>query len=1033
MKRCAAVLFALFFVAPSFAQDAKDPFKQLKFRSIGPAAGGRVSRACGIPGNPLIYYMATASGGVWKSDDAGHVWKPIFDDQPTSSIGAIAVADSDPNVVYVGSGEANIRGNVQPGNGIYVSTDAGKTWKHVWKQEGQISRIVVHPKNATVAYAAVLGRAFGPNPERGVYRTSDGGKSWQQILKKDADTGAIDIVMDPSNPRILFAAMWQARRTPWGFSSGGPGSGLYRSSDGGDTWKRVGTPQREGEAPAETQSEGGLPTGPLGRIGLGISSDGQRVYALIEAAGDKGGLYRSDDGGDNWKLMNNRHYLRIRPWYFSVVAVDPSNPDVVWCPSLYMLKSIDGGKSFKKIKGPHHVDHHDLWIDPRNPRRMIDSNDGGVDITLNGGKTWHAPPLPICQFYHINCDNRVPYHVSGTMQDLGTASGPSNSLSDDGIAPGYWYGVGGGETGYTMPDPTDPDIVYAGEYGGYISRFNFRTRQARNVSIYPANPSGHGAKDMRYRFQWTAPILISPHDPKTVYHAANVLFKTTDQGKTWKAISPDLTRDDKSKQQRSGGPITGDNTGAEYYCTIFAIAESPKQAGVLWAGSDDGLVHLSRDAGKTWTNVTKNIPGMPEWGTVCCIEASRRDAGTAYVVVDAHRLDDQRPYLYKTSDFGVTWEKLSSKLPQDDSLRVVREDPAAPGMLYVGSEHGIHYARDGGASWKKLKLNLPTVAVSDLVVKGDDLVVGTNGRSIWILDDLTPIRQFKPGTQLLPAAPAIRWRYHSEIYGTDSKIAGANPPAGAILHYILDKKAGKDLTLTIEDEEGKAVQTLSSKKPATELPEDDPDAPGEGYKKPVLGSDIGVNRVVWDLRHAGARIIPNAKNDGGNPARGPLVEPGKYTVKLTVDGKTLTTPLIVKMDPRVKIDLDTLAEQTKATMRLRSEISKLADMVIRLQKSRAGLKAGKLSPMAKKLIERIDGLEDRLHNSKAQVTYDILALGSKLYSKQGALYEWLKDSDGPVTQGMREVHAELARELAELTREFDDISAAVARYNDEAK
>jgi len=697
--------FTLFlcFIQKSNAQEAKstDPFKELKFRSIGPAAGGRVSRSVGLPGNPLIYYSATASGGVWKTEDAGLTWKPIFDEQSTSSIGSIALAPSDPNVVYVGSGEANIRGNVAAGKGIYKSTDGGKTWHHVWKQVGQIGRMIVHPTNPDIAYAAVLGHAFGPNPERGVYRTLDGGKTWQQVLKKDADTGAIDMCMDPSNPRILFAALWQARRTPWSFSSGGPGSGLYRSDDGGATWKQL--------------KENGLPEGIWGRIGLAISTDGRRVYALIEAK--KGGLYRSDDAGEKWELVNSHRYLQIRPWYFSVVTVDPANADVVWCPNLRMLKSIDGGKTFKQVKGPHHVDHHDLWIDPKNPQRMIDSNDGGVDISTNGGKTWFAPPLPICQFYHINVDNRVPYHVSGTMQDIGTASGPNNSLAQGGINLCHWLTVGGGEAGFTAPDPLDPNIVYAGEYGGYISRFDLRTRQARNISIYPVNNSGLGAKDLRYRFQWTAPILISPHDPKTVYHAANVLFKTTNQGKTWEPISPDLTRDDKTKQQFSGGPINGDNTGAEYYCTIFAIAESPKQAGLLWAGSDDGLVHISKDGGTNWSNVTKNITGLPEWGTVSCIEPSRRDAGTAYVVVDAHRLDDHRPHLYKTTDFGKTWTNLAEKLPQDDYLHVVREDPVTPGMLYVGSEHGVSYSKDGGVTWQKLKMGLPTVAVSDMVVK----------------------------------------------------------------------------------------------------------------------------------------------------------------------------------------------------------------------------------------------------------------------------------------------------------------------------
>src|ERR1043165_8562079 len=583
-------------------------YKHPKYRLIGPAAGGRTTRSCGVPGDPNIYYVGAAAGGVWKTTDGGINWKPIFDDQPTSPIGAVAVAPSDPNVIYVGSGEANIRGNVMPGNGIYVSTDAGKSWKHVWKQRGQIAKIVVDPKKADVAYAAVLGTAFHSestsgkdihrnNAERVIYRTTDGGKSWKAVINKKSEVtlfripgdpksvdqkeidkalagdhtafsikiaehiGAIDIALDPNNPRVLFATLFQAHRTPWDFTSGGRGSGLHRSDDGGDTWKEI-----------EPTDDNGLPKKPYGRIGVAIApSDSKRIYALIEA--ENGGLYRSDDGGEKWSLVNGKQYLRQRPWYFSTVHVDPKNPDIVYCPSVKLLKSTDGGKSFKQMKGTHHPDHHDLWIDPLNPKRMIDSNDGGVDITTNGGETWHMPMLPICQFYHIACDNSVPCRVMGTMQDQGTASGPSNSLSSAGISLSDWHNVGGGEPGFAVPDPDDPNIVYAGEYGGYISIYDHRTRQARNISIYPTNPSGKGAEELRYRFQWTAPIMLSPHAPlisdrgpipsfpsRTIYHAANVLFCSRDRGKSWDKISPDLTRNDKSKQKWSGGPITGDNT-----------------------------------------------------------------------------------------------------------------------------------------------------------------------------------------------------------------------------------------------------------------------------------------------------------------------------------------------------------------------------------------------------------------------------------------------------------------------------------------
>ncbi|HSD66113.1 MAG TPA: glycosyl hydrolase, partial [Vicinamibacteria bacterium] len=617
----------------------------LEYRLVGPPAGGRVSRVAGIPGDPQTYYAATASGGVWKSTDGGIKWKPVFDDQPTSSIGSIAVSPSDPNVVYVGSGEANIRGNVVQGDGIYKSTDAGKTWRHVWKQDGQIGTMVVHPKDPDVAYAAVLGKPFGPNPERGIYRTRDGGKTWAKVLSVDADTGASDVALDPTNPRILFAGFWQARRRPWELVSGGPGSSLHVSRDGGDTWMRLagkGLPDgiwgkvgvavapsdpRRVYALVEADKGGlfrsddggdtwkkltgnGLPEGLWGKVGVAVApSDPRRVYALIEA--EKGGLFRSDDGGEKWSLASGHRSLRQRAWYYTTLTVDPRNADVVWFPQVPMLKTVDGGKTIKSVKGLHHADHHDLWIDPVNPRRMIAANDGGVDVSTDGGETWHAPMLPISQLYHVATDTSVPYRVFGSMQDLGTASGPSNSLSSAGIVHGDWHTVGGGEAGYAVADPSDPNVVYAGEYFGILTRYDRRTRQARNVAAWPDNPSGHGASFPRYRFQWTAPIAISPHDPKTVYHGGNVLFRTTDGGQSWAPISGDLTRDDETRQRWSGGPITGDNTGAEYYDTIFAVAESPREKGLIWVGSDDGLVHVTRDGGQSWTDVTASVPGLP--------------------------------------------------------------------------------------------------------------------------------------------------------------------------------------------------------------------------------------------------------------------------------------------------------------------------------------------------------------------------------------------------------------------------------------
>jgi photosystem II stability/assembly factor-like uncharacterized protein len=1053
--------------APTLSKGGPTEFKPLKFRPIGPVAGGRVARATGVPGDPLTYYAATASGGVWKSADGGIHWKPIFDDQPVASIGSIAVSPSDPNVIYVGSGEANIRGNVAPGNGIYKSTDAGKTWHHVWQQEGQIGTMAVHPTNPDVAYAAVLGHAFGPNPERGIYRTRDGGRTWQKVLFKDPDTGASDVCLDPSNPRIVFAGLWQARRRPWEFTSGGPGSGLYRSTDGGDTWTQL--TGKEG-TPLETPGKG-LPEGIWGKIGVAVApSDARRVYALIEA--ENGGLYRSDDGGESWRLANGGHYLRQRSWYYSTLTVDPQNPDVIWCPQVPMLKSIDGGKTFKRVKGMHHGDNHDLWIDPRNPKRMIGSNDGGVNISVNGGETWYAPPLPISQFYHIAVDNDTPYHVSGAMQDLGTASGPSDSLSSGGITSCDWHEVGGGEAGHTAHDPTDPNIVYAGEYGGVITRYNHRVRHARNVSAYLYNPSGHGGEDLRYRFQWTAPIVVSSHDPKVIYHAANVLFKTTDGGQHWTAISPDLTRNDKSKQKWSGGPITGDNTGVEIYDTIFAVAESPKQKDLLWVGTDDGLVHVSRDGAKNWTNITANIPGLPEWGTVDCIEASPFDAGTAYVVVDAHRLDHMRPYLYKTSDFGQTWKSLSEKLPPDIYLHAVREDPKRQGMLYVGTERGIAFSTDDGVTWQQLKLNLPTVAVHDLRVKNDDLVVGTHGRSVWIFDDLTPLRTFstqiaQQDVHLFDVRPAVRWIRHSP---SQAPAAGDNPPAGAIIDYYLKAKPEGTITLEVHDARGALVNSFSSKPPKKkhasgpqmakieehpttvgtaeeeEGPEDDPDAPFERVKKTVLTTEVGVNRVAWNLRYKGADKISKAKVDAGLPDVGPLVNPGTYTLKLTAGSKSVTASVVVQADPRLQLSAAELDEQLQLALRVRDDLSRLTKMVGQIRSVRQQLverealmkanpKAAALNKPARELIAKLDALEEKLHNPKAEVTYDILAQkgGAKLYSQLTFLYEDVKEPGVP-TQGQREMYGELDRELRQHGTELNRLLAGdLARLNDTAK
>jgi photosystem II stability/assembly factor-like uncharacterized protein len=1012
---------------PSTTQTATDKnqgttpkeFKPLKYRSIGPAAGGRVSRAAGVPGDSATYYLAAASGGVWKTTDSGASWKPIFDDQPVSSIGSIAISPSNPSIIYVGSGEANIRGNVAAGNGIYKSSDAGKTWSRVWSHDGQIGKMIVHPENPDIAFAAVLGHAFGPNPDRGVYRTKDGGRTWVQVLKKDDNTGAADVEVDPSNPLVVFAGMWQARRLPWDLVSGGPGSGLYVSRDGGDTWKQL-----KGE---------GLPDGIWGKIGMAIApSDSRRVYALIEA--EKGGLFRSDDGGGTWELVNPSRALRQRAWYYSTLTVNPANREEVWFPQVPMLHTIDGGKTLQYVKGLHHGDLHDVWIDPRNPKRMIASNDGGVDISTNGGESWSAPPLPLGQFYHVSADTRTPYHVAGAMQDLGTAQGPSQTLRRT-IALTDWHDVGGGEAGYVVSDASDPNIVYAGEYLGIITRYDDRTGESRNVSAWPENPSGHGGEDMKYRFQWTAPIAASPHDAKVIYHGAQVIFKTSNGGQSWEVISPDLTRNDKSKQKWAGGPITGDNTGVETYDTVFAIAESPMQKGVIWAGSDDGLVHLTRDGGQTWTNVTGGMTGLPEWATISMIEPSPFDPSMAFVVVDAHRLDNPHPYLFKTTDYGQTWKRLDARLPPDVYLHAVREDPKKKGQLYLGTERGVMFSTDSGDTWRDLRLNLPTVSVHDLIVKGDDLVLATHGRSIWIFDDLRPIREFdtRIATEpmhLFPVTDPIRWRAGSDPWG--AKAAGfPTPPRGASISYYLRDKAKGEVKIEILDSEGTIVRTLSSIPREPDGSDDNEDP--EDLKKAALPVDAGIQRTSWDLAWQGAAKIKGGKIDTGDPIEGPQAVPGPYTVRLTVDGKTQTTPLQLLPDPRGDAAQADLEAQLAHALRVRNDVTKLTLLVNDLRSVKEQLKArakaleprkaesgvSELLKASDAVVQKADALEDKLHNPTAEVVYDILAMrgGTRLYSRLVPLQMWAVEGRGRPTAGMLQVLDVQEKELADLERE----------------
>ena len=982
----------------------------LAFRSLGPLVGGRMTRVTGVPGT-TIFYATAAQGGVWKSSNNGIDWAPIFDTESTQSIGSIAVAPSDQNVIYVGSGEANPRGNVAIGDGIWRSTDAGASWKQVLALKGQIGTIAVHPHNPDIALAAVLGSPFGHGPQRGVYRTLDGGGTWSQVLKVDADTGASDVAIDPHNPRIVYAGMWQMRRTPWSLQSGGEGGGLFRSSDGGASFERV--------------MHDVLPKGVVGKVGVAFAPSRQgRIYALIEA--EHGGLFRSDDGGSEWKRINDHPVLTQRAWYYMTITVDPQNADVVWFPQVALMQSRDGGNSVHQVDGPHHGDHHDVWIDPVDPQRMVNGNDGGIDVSLDGGQTWAHPLLPIAQFYNIDVDDRVPYHVGGTMQDWGTASGPSRSLRGP-HSVAEWFNAGGGEAGDFVYDPFRPGHIYAGEYMGYLSHYVEGSGQYRNISVSHYNGSGIPPNQYPYRFQWTAPAAASPFRDGGLYHGSNVLFRTTDQGQTWAAISPDLTRDDESKQLWSGGPITGDNTGVEVFGSIFSIAESRVQRGVIWVGSDDGLVHVTRDDGANWTNITPK--SMPEWATIDGIEPSRSDAGTAWFVAHRYRLDDRKPYLFVTHNFGQSWQQLSKGLPTDLPLYSVRVDPEDARFIYLGSEHGVWYSRDSGASFSELRLNLPPATVIDMEIKHGDLVIGTRGRGIWALEQIASLRAFDDGVRkqaahLFATRPTYRFREDSS-WADMATGTFDESNEGALLHYWLAEAPKQPLSLTIKDSNGHVVRTLSSEKKPGKYPEDDPDEPS-GPPEAEISAETGFNETIWNLREDGARRIA-FKADMGDPETGPLALPGSYTLELDADGHRATTTLEILADPRSTISADELRANHALAIRTRDALTRLSRSIDRVRAVREQLdvfaKHAASLPNSTALIAAIDAastqvnvVEGTLHNPEAVVNYDILSGrggGAKLYSQLAPLYSWINDSDHTPTQSMLDRADVLLAELAQ--------------------
>lgn len=1001
---CVLTFICGILIAPagSRAQETKnvnrhDPslYKAMSWRCIGPYRGGRATAVTGVPSQPYTYYFGATGGGVWKTEDGGMNWSPVSDGFfKTGSVGAIAVSEYDPNIVYVGMGEAPIRGNVSHGDGMYKSLDAGKTWKRIGLEEtSQISRIRVHPRNPDMVYVAALGHVYGPNEQRGVFRSQDGGETWEKILYRDDKTGCIDLILNPSNPRIIYAALWEFFRTPYSLSSGGPGGGIFKSIDGGDTW-------------TEISRNSGLPRGMLGKIGITVSPAlPDRVWAIVEAS--DGGVFCSDNGGQTWRKMNEERRLRQRAWYYSRIYADPKDAETVYVLNTGFYRSVDRGRTFSSIRVPH-GDNHDLWIDPGNPDRMINSNDGGANVSYNGGISWTGQDnQPTAQFYHVITDNYFPYRVYGAQQDNSTVRIASRTTGG-GIDKPDWHPVGGGESGHIAPRHDNPNIVYAGSYGGYISRWDYRTRQTRIISAWPENPMGWGAGDLKYRFQWTAPIVVSRFDSDVLYHAAQVIFKTTNEGQSWEIISPDLTRNDKSKQKSSGGPITKDNTSVEYYCTVFVLAESFHNPNILWVGTDDGLVSITQNGGKNWEEITPK--DMPEWSLISMIEPSTFDPATAYIAVDRHELDDFKPYIYKTENYGRSWKKITNGLPYNTFVRVVRQDPKREGLLYAGTETGVFLSFDDGANWQSLQLNLPVVPIHDIAVKENDLVVATHGRSFWILDDLTPLHQItnrmeKSDFYLFKPRDAYRMRGR----GRPQPNVGQNPPSGSVIYYYFKEKPEEEVVLEFMDQKGKTIKKYTGRAGEEVRP---------GRFSMQLPLEAGMNRFIWNMVYPDSVRVPGAILWGGMLS-GPVAVPGIYQVKLTVGEKSMTQSWAWRKDPRISTTQEEFQEQFDFLIQIQKKVSEINTAINRLRdvkrqidtlssKVRGHEKGKQVVEAARRLKAKLISVEDVLIQSKSKSGQDPLNYPILLDNKIAALAGIVASSDSRPTDQSYDVFKELS-------------------------
>jgi photosystem II stability/assembly factor-like uncharacterized protein len=979
------------------------PFGALRWRSLGPQRGGRSIAVAGSAQRPLEYYFGATGGGLWKSTDGGLTWQPVTDKQITSSsVGAVAVAPSNPDVVYIGTGESEIRGNIAPGDGVYKSTDGGKTWAHVGLRDAQnISKIRVHPTNPDIAFVAAFGHHAAPNEERGIFRTTDGGKTWQKVLYRDAKTGGIEIVFDPNNPNVLFAALWEAFRNTYMMSSGGPGSGLFKTIDGGDHW-------------TEISRNSGMPKGTLGKIGFDVSrADSNRVYAQIEA--QDGGTFLSDDAGATWKKVSDNRDVQQRAFYYTRVFADPKEKDTFYEPNVGFMKTADAGKTWTQLRPPH-GDTHDLWIDPTNPKRFILSNDGSATVTTNGGQTWTDLDIPTAQFYHVITTSDVPYHVCGAQQDNTTAcvgsqaaggflpglsvGGPGAAASADQI----FYTAGGGESGYIAQDPKNPDIFYAGSYGGLLTRLNRKTRVLKAVDPYPDNPMGYATKDIAERFQWTFPIVFSPIDPTALYAGSQHVWVTHNGGQSWTKISPDLTRHDPKTMGDSGGPITRDETGVETYATVFSIAPSPKDVNLIWTGSDDGYVFVTRDAGKTWTNVTPK--DMPDFARISLVEASPHRPGTAYVAANHYQFDDFAPYVWRTDDYGQTWTKIVNGIAPNHYVRAIREDTVRERMVYLGTEHGIYVSFDDGGHWRSLNQNLPDTPVHDIKVEARDLVIATHGRGFYVMDNISPLRQWVDED----AAALHLFKPHDALRGLDQSLA---------IDYTLKAPAQK-VTIDILDSQGTVIRSFSGSAGTAAPPAVSP-ADFFRPRDPMPPVSAGMHRLNWDLRYKGATDIPGLIMWAAS-TRGPIAPPGSYQVRVTADSATEAQPFSIRRETHVLADVTDgdLQKEFDMAMQINKKTTQSNEAVLLVRgirpqiddrRNKLDSRTGPTAKALDKLENELTTVETTLYQVKNQSSEDPLNYPIKLNNKVAAVQGVVESGDSAPTSQSIEVFTALAGQV----------------------